>query len=370
MRCRHWSKKLTRSPANFISSNSRNKNVTIDCWIRGHSTLIDLDTKKPFSNCTKMRRETHEFDGTMTVRIAGKRSSQYSLSLRIQSYFVASSFATRRFTSLAAAQETKNSRKVWVFHYFVVPGGESNKQFRFILLLQLQVDMFELKTNTRKKLPNMKVARDDFQPIVIDQFIYVFGGFDGERAITDCERYARHLETIAIAIAPYFILIRFSFDMRLKKWKLLQPMPTARYAYSAAVMNGFIFVAGGCKHEDQVKRNLVQRYDPAKNEWTKVARVMDPRFEGVLVEWNGFLYAVGVNKAVERYDSVRDEWVNIEYRIAFICISLATNSIKIDLFVPGTTGYLGFRRCNFDSSSEMATEADRRRSAADWAKKL
>lgn len=37
-------------------------------------------------------------------------------------------------------------------------------------------------------LPQMIVARGFFNPIVVDEFIYVFGGYDGS-ALKDCERY-------------------------------------------------------------------------------------------------------------------------------------------------------------------------------------
>lgn len=99
-----------------------------------------------------------------------------------------------------------------------------------------------------------------------------------------------------------------SFDTQTKKWKVVKPMNFPRYAYAAAVVNGCIFVAGGYRFE-RGRRNSVACYDPDKDQWTKVARVMDPRFEGILVEWKSLLYAVGVNKAVERYNSEKNEWV-------------------------------------------------------------
>lgn len=142
------------------------------------------------------------------------------------------------------------------------------------------------------------------------------------------------------------------FDTKLKKWTILKPMLHARYGYTAAVMNGCIYVTGGFKSKGTGKPNLVQRYDPTKNEWTKVASVMDPRFQGVLVEWKGLLYAIGVNKAIERYDRTRNEWVNAKF--IFFSISIFIHMMHSS--ISGSARCVRFRRCHFAGIPEITTE--------------
>lgn len=48
--------------------------------------------------------------------------------------------------------------------------------------------MFDLQSKTCTDLPEMNVARGFFKPIVVEQFIYVFGGYNG-MFLKDCERY-------------------------------------------------------------------------------------------------------------------------------------------------------------------------------------
>lgn len=98
----------------------------------------------------------------------------------------------------------------------------------------------------------------------------------------------------------------FSFDTISKTWQVLKSMHVARCYYTVAAVGAFIFVAGGV-HTDA--RNSIERYDPMKDEWIKVAMISS----GVvysLIEWKDRLYAIGSNKNVERYDVERNEWVS------------------------------------------------------------
>lgn len=58
-----------------------------------------------------------------------------------------------------------------------------------------QIDVFDVETRTRERLPQMHVARDDFRPMMIGHFIYVIGGFNGTYSIRSCERLAPELDT-------------------------------------------------------------------------------------------------------------------------------------------------------------------------------
>lgn len=83
-------------------------------------------------------------------------------------------------------------------------------------------------------------------------------------------------------------------------------MHVARRSYAVAAVKGLIFVAGGADSNAQAS---IERYDPTKNEWMKVASIK----WGVvynLIEWKDHLYAVGSKRNVERYDMERNEWVS------------------------------------------------------------
>lgn len=57
----------------------------------------------------------------------------------------------------------------------------------FSHFIEFQVEAFDLVTRTWENSPDMHSARVRFNPIIVDQFIYVFGGFNGA-PMRDCER--------------------------------------------------------------------------------------------------------------------------------------------------------------------------------------
>lgn len=101
-------------------------------------------------------------------------------------------------------------------------------------------------------------------------------------------------------------------------------MSYGHHSLSVASVNGYIFVADG-NYQNKGCCCIVERYDPCKDMWMKVASVLNPMFEGVLVEWKGFLYAVDVNtEGMQRYDCEQNTWVNPKTELIQIN--------KIDLF--------------------------------------
>lgn len=89
-------------------------------------------------------------------------------------------------------------------------------------------------------------------------------------------------------------------------------MLEARHNHAVASLNGYLYVAGG--YTDHGEYKSVERYDPSKDEWINVADMVYPRYDFVLIEWRGYLYAVGgqtgkEKTSVECYDCVHNEWV-------------------------------------------------------------
>ena len=62
-------------------------------------------------------------------------------------------------------------------------------------------------------------------------------------------------------------------DSETGSWEVETELPAKRSHHSLAVLGGFIFAAGGSSSRDNggdAACNLLYRYDPRHNEWTKV----------------------------------------------------------------------------------------------------
>lgn len=85
-------------------------------------------------------------------------------------------------------------------------------------------------------------------------------------------------------------------------------MQYGHHSLTVAAINAHIYVADG-NYQNKGSCCTIERYDPMTDSWMKVASVLDPTFEGVLIEWKGLLYAVGVDAGSQRYDCERNSWV-------------------------------------------------------------
>lgn len=78
-----------------------------------------------------------------------------------------------------------------------------------------------------------------------------------------------------------------------------RPMPTRRYGFAVASLNGKIYVVGG-KNELGATLRTVEAYDPASNSWTTLAPMPTARSILALVAHQGRLYALGGADAAGR----------------------------------------------------------------------
>lgn len=51
-----------------------------------------------------------------------------------------------------------------------------------------QMFSYDLSTRERKSMPEMNVARRNFTCLVVNKFIYVFGGYGDGKILDTCER--------------------------------------------------------------------------------------------------------------------------------------------------------------------------------------
>lgn len=103
----------------------------------------------------------------------------------------------------------------------------------------------------------MDAPRTQHAVAVLDKIIYVIGGCgDGANKV-------------------------MRFDTKQQKWFDCAPLGVQRSTTAVAQMDGYIYVSGGTQNSDR-KTNMVERYNPMENVWTKVcfsdANIINPRF--------------------------------------------------------------------------------------------
>lgn len=116
-------------------------------------------------------------------------------------------------------------------------------------------------------------------------------------------------------------------------------MNVARYLFSATVMNGYIYVAGG--HDGREFLNSVGLYDPKNDEWIQITPMNRIRIDFALLNFNGFLYALGY--VPERFDPLKREWTEVNAQSSGNTINTKTNAFRI-----------GFQIESFDGSNSIA----------------
>ena len=128
--------------------------------------------------------------------------------------------------------------------------------------------------------------------VVLDDVLYVIGGFDGEKA----------LDTL------------YRFTPETASWWRLAPMNHARIRPAAGAINGEIIVAGG---DALAPLDSVEAYDPQTDTWVERNPLPEPMREMADSTCNGVLYLIGGETAsgasniVYGYDAVNDRWFPI-----------------------------------------------------------
>ena len=105
-------------------------------------------------------------------------------------------------------------------------------------------------------------------------------------------------------------------------WQDLPPLPNARTHFSTATLDNKIYILGG-QHEHELHPGQladVHRYDPATNQWTKLADLPTPKShaENATFVLDGRIYMAGGQVGrfdgtdeVVAYDPVRNQWSQV-----------------------------------------------------------
>ncbi|GMR33286.1 hypothetical protein PMAYCL1PPCAC_03481, partial [Pristionchus mayeri] len=161
-------------------------------------------------------------------------------------------------------------------------------------------------------LKPMTKVRSKCVPCVIDDRIYVLGGYNGDDVLNDGEYY----------------------DHTSDSWILIAPMKKYKHKYAVGVLNGKIYVAGG-KCGSEVIDDF-ESYDPATNKWTALKSANIKRCDALLLVSCGKLFLIGGNDEqygysdIHMYDEEANYWsertylTNIEYNLSCYGIMYAS----------------------------------------------
>ena len=199
-----------------------------------------------------------------------------------------------------------------------------------ILTALLGAASISLAAGTWKKKADIPTARCQAAGAVVNNLVYVFGGWDGRKALATLEVYNPSVD----------------------KWEKKADMPTIRRQQIAAAVDGKIYLIGGASQKERRGRNLdftlrtVEVYDPIADAWEQKADMPTPRnsmggavLDGKIYTMSGdFATSGNASKFFEIYDPATDTWAKgpetIERRF---CTTAAAVNGKIYLMT-------GFKR--------------------------
>ncbi len=193
-------------------------------------------------------------------------------------------------TSMPTARIYHTS-EVWNGKIYVF-GGSNNNSGSQILLSQTEI--YDTETDSWSEGASMPTARSFPVSAMIDDKIYVIGGYIGSAYTNKVEIY----------------------DPQTDSWTTGAPMPTAKTQASAAVVGGKIYVTGGRSLSGDTKP--VEIYDPQTDSWTTGAPMSTEKSTPAISVVDDKIYVFGGNSSsgtldiVEIYDPQNDSWTTGE----------------------------------------------------------
>jgi N-acetylneuraminic acid mutarotase len=221
-------------------------------------------------------------------------------------------------------------------HFF-----KSIKKVSFALILLSACLFFEIAVSTNLKAQNiwalvtpLPTARYSMPAAVVDNIIYVFGGWNNSQKTVDEVEF---------------------FNPATLTWGSEAKMTSSRGDFTATVLDNKIYLIGGRSNMDEDILNLVEVFDPATNEWSSAKEMPEGRCLHASCACNGKIYVFGGISgddwnhpcaAVLEYDPAEDAWSaksNMEIpRFEFSAVNVNERIYTLGgLFVDGTTTHYG-----------------------------
>ncbi len=173
------------------------------------------------------------------------------------------------------------------------------------------VEVYDPKTNTWRRVADMPTSRAVPATAVVDNKIYVIGGYSGiDRRIVNL----KNLDVVEM------------YDPQTDTWVMKQGMSIPRKQFGVGVVAGKIYAIGGYVHPRDQKPgapwriDLVEDYDPATDTWVKRAKMPTKRDGFGVGVVNNHIYAIGGRgwpqvgpggpflKVIEEYDPKINRW--------------------------------------------------------------
>jgi hypothetical protein len=129
-------------------------------------------------------------------------------------------------------------------------------------------------------------ARSEMPAAILDDLIYVPGGFGGETVFQ-------------------------AYDPMHNMWLDLAPLPVGRHHLMAAAFGGKVLIFGGAAAGAWNPTATAFAYDPALDTWSDIAPMPEPRMSGVAVALNDKVYivgGVGASSALLEYNPATNGW--------------------------------------------------------------
>ena len=227
------------------------------------------------------------------------------------------------------------------------------------------MEEYDPKTDTWKKRADMPTIRQGLYAAAVDGIIYAIGGCEVapgvDRDISTVEAYdpatdtwtkkadmptARTLSAIAVVDGIIYVICGAFDDNYLDgvnvevlsaveaynpatdTWTKRTDMPTARYLHAACVIDGRIYVSGGCKVWGQdADMPTVEFYDPATDTWTQTSDMPWGRWGHSAGVVDGKMYIIsGVNMEIVK------QWMAGEIDMDELSVLFS----RVDVYNPAT----------------------------------
>ncbi|XP_077293317.1 kelch-like protein 21 [Arctopsyche grandis] len=187
----------------------------------------------------------------------------------------------------------KNTSYVLIGDELIAIGGQDDQ-------IRNTVESVNLKTGKKVTLPPLQEARVSAVATVIGDVIYIFGGYNGSKAIDSVEMW----------------------DPVTRKWSFTTPMKIAREACGIAVLDNEIYIIGGWNYKDTVNDigfNIVEAFCPTSGKWRTCAPTNEARLWVAAATVDDKIYVLGGRrendfesshkyKSVECYNKKTNSW--------------------------------------------------------------
>jgi hypothetical protein len=213
-------------------------------------------------------------------------------------------------------------------HCFVVGGlGEDNAMRTTVLA-------YNPIQNDWTTLTPMSTARSDFALCVLEDALYVFGGWTATGKTAQVEKYVpatntwHRLKALPLALYGHSACVVgeaiyvlsgntgspahvFKYDTRDDVWHNVTPMPSGRAWASVATLGHRVLVAGGF---DRGYENSLLAYDTIEDKWDTLAPMPTSVTSAGVVVWHDQLFLFGginpkkTQGSVYGYDSDSNTW--------------------------------------------------------------